>query len=213
MTSRRTIGLSMFEKFTSLGSADFKQRYIGTYGFFKEGEKKTLVQIMSINRDGVHFIDRNKSTYYLKPDSDSDVGFEFIPPKSSYYNIAGGDPVLITRLPARQYSRGVCDKNTRIKGLNLGAQEVGFPSLAAIFESKETVQSALSAGCKQGLGFAVSPQFAVSFKSKSLLCFDHSIGSVEYDRDLFKINLDQPDVWGTEIRDAFARNNLKVELV
>lgn len=203
----------MFEKFTSLGSADFKQRYIGTYGFFKEGEKKTLVQISAITRDTVHFTDRNNSGYHLKADSLSDVGFEFIPPKSSYYNIAGGDPVLVTRVPARQYSRGVCDKNTMIRKLNLGGQEIGFNMLAAIFESKETVASALSSGYKDMLGFAVSPQFAVSFMNKDLRCFDHSIGSVEYNGDLFQINLDQPEVWSTEIKDAFTRNNLKVEFV
>ena len=205
----------MFEKFTSVDSADFKQRYLGTYGFFRSSEKRTLVQIKGIAANKVTFIDRNKLDYFLQADSTADVGFEFVPPKSSYYNIKGGECVLISRIPSRQYLRGVCHRNTSIKGLNSGPMSIDFETLASVFESEETVQSALTASLASGQGFAISPQFAISLMMQQLYCFDTPIGSVKVNPTtrVFEVDLLQPDLWGVEVRDAFQRNGLSLEMV
>jgi len=204
----------MFEKFTSVGHGDFKQRYLGTYGFFKEGNKRVLVQIKAIDRNQVTFIDRNKIVYYLNADRDSDIGFEFIPPKTSWYNVGGGDCLLVRRIPARQYLRGICDRNTQIIGCITGGKPVDFAALIAIFESTISVQKAAEQAVKSKSAFAVSPQFAVDLSTNKFLCFETSIGQATYSIEgKFKIDLDCPEMWSTEVRDVFNRNNLEMELV
>jgi hypothetical protein len=202
----------MFEKFTSAGHSDFKQRYLGTYGFFREGNKRVLVQIKAIDRNQVSFIDRNKIIYYLNADRDSDIGFEFIPPKTSWYNV-GGDCLLVTRVPARQYLRGLCDRNTSIRGCITGGRPVDFSTLVSIFESTISVEKAAADAVDKKTAFAVSPQFAISLQNQKIFCFESEIGTAELDKNKFKIDLNQPDMWATEVRDAFARSNIEMELV
>ena len=129
----------MFEKFTSIESPNFRQRYQGTFGFFRKGEKKILVQLNSIttgdSRALVDFSDRNGIKYKLYSDSDdASVGFEFIPPKCQYHDTTEGT-FLVKRIAAKQYLRGICDRNTSIRTVNGNARTVGFDILHAIYDN------------------------------------------------------------------------------
>lgn len=210
----------MFEKFTSADAGDFRQRYQGTFGYFTYKGKRTLTRLDRINSDGrssyVEFSDREGLKYLLHPDAEDDnTGFEFLPPKSSYYNTTDGVPLLVGRVPARQYLRGICDKNTSVTDLNSNVYGVDFDTLVKLFETNIAKPvDALSLGLiskNEARGVAISPQFAVGFATGVLKCFSQPIGMADYDNGVFKVKLDSMELWGQEIKDAFARANLKVE--
>jgi len=58
----------------------------------------------------------------------------------------------------------------------------------------------------------VVEQFALHVKG-GLSCFDVSIGTYESKAESFKVKLDDPDLWHTEVSDAFRRAELQVEIV
>lgn len=211
----------MFEKFTAANAGDFRQRYQGTFGFFIDGDKKTLSQLTEVgtggSRPGVVFHDRNGEKYLLRSDSTQDRrGFEFLPPKSAWYNTKDGVALLVSRVPARQYQRGLCSKNTSLRDTADIEYPVDFKNLIKIFEDRVTVQEALATVLKNSgnphLGIAISPQFAINIAFKTIKCFATTIGEVIYSKvdEVFTVTLNSPDLWGIEVKDAFARSNLKV---
>lgn len=216
----------MFEKFTSIGATDFKQRYQGTYGIFLWSDKHTkekkrkLVRLDSINTDraqfSVTFVDSDGSPYTLLPDTPDDYGFEFLPPRSAYYNTRKGEPWLIKRIASKQYSRGLCDKNTHISTLTGRRLPTSFETLHELFEIKTTIADALNEAEKAkttAAGIALSSQFSISFVDKRIRCFESRIGILDdYKEGEFYVTLDNPELWGTEIRDAFRRANLKASV-
>lgn len=212
----------MFEKFTSQDAGDFRQRYQGTYGYFVNDGKRTLTRLDRINANGtlstVEFVDRDGLSYLLKPDTDKEGrGFEFLPPKSAYFNTQEGEPLLVSRVPARQYLRGICDRNTQITNLRDMVEPVDFGVLIRIFETTITPKQALECALKSTKkyrGVAVSPQIAVGIDYGAIKLFNQQIGSVNYMKSgLFKIALDNPDLWRQEVVDAFKRADIPMELV
>jgi hypothetical protein len=210
----------MFEKFTSIGATDFKQRYQGTYGIFLwsdkiTGEKKRkLVRLDAINTDrgqfSVTFVDSDGSNYTLLPDTPDDYGFEFLPPRSAYYNTRNGEPWLIKRIASKQYSRGLCDKNTHISNLVGKRLPTGFEIKTTITDALKVAEKVLSTSA----GIALSSQFSISFVDKRVRCFESRIGTLdEYKDGKFYVSLENPELWGTEIRDAFRRANLEATVV
>lgn len=207
----------MFEKFTAIGANDFKQRYQGTYGFFTRGDKKYLTRLENVYVGGqsyVEFVDRNGMEYKLLQDSKEDnCGFEFIPPKCAFYNTKEGSPRIINRIPARQYQRGICDRNTSIKDLIGRSFNVDFKILAALFEEVPSIAEALAAAIKSSAadrGVAISPQFAVGLNEQTIKCFNTTIGRCTYDKGIFTVTLESPELWQQEIKDAFSRAKLEV---
>lgn len=208
----------MFEKFTTVDAHDFRQRYQGTYGFFRRGDFRQLAKLRTI--DGVvKFCDKDGIEYTLNPDSPNDVGFEFLPPKAGWHNTASG-AWLVTRLAARQWLRGICSRNTSIGTPHGHRALVDFPILADIYAHDTKFEDALksfnqysaksgSTGC-----LALTNQLALScYKDFSyIFCLDVNIGSWKLVDGVYKVQLKDPLLWVTEVKDAFARNNLKVEV-
>lgn len=207
----------MFEKFTSLGSMDFKQRYQGTYGFFTNKGKRHLARLENVQAGGsnnyVEFVDRDGMEYKLLQDSvEETCGFEFIPPKCAYYNTPDG-PLIVNRVPARQYLRGICDRNTSIKDLLARSHPVSFETLIKLFENKTSVKDALANALlskSAARGVAISSQFAVGFEEEVIKCFNTVIGRCVYVKDSFVVTLESPELWQQEVTDAFKRANLGV---
>lgn len=108
----------MIESPTSTNIGDFKQRYQGVLGWYipEEGKSKLLVRVTSVNNERVTFSDKNGGSYHAYVDAG--VRFEFLPivkewkntPKSCYF---------LSRVPARQYKRGICEDNTSIISFNM----------------------------------------------------------------------------------------------
>lgn len=210
----------MFEKFTLAGASDFRQRYNGTFGYFTRQGKRMLTQLRTVHSDGrspcVEFIDKDDVEYKLMPDSqDETTGFEFLPPKSAWYNTDNAVPLLVTRIASKQYLRGICDRNTRVRDIHQKNQPINFATLGRIFDSKITPREAfeiMKDSKEKASGIAISPQFAV-MPAGHIYCFEQVIGNTTYsvESDQFRVNLSQKDLWIQEVTDAFRRSKIKVE--
>lgn len=194
------------EKFMSSNAGDFRQRYEGTYGWYVAKDKKILVAIQSVGEGMVQFIDRNSIKYTLNRDSTEDIGFSFLAPKMQWHNTNAFGPVLVQRIPQKQYRRGIHQANTRIvnkDGANLG---VGFSSLAGVFESTMSLRDATKSPA-----FAVSPQFMVDTEKGIVKCYGSRIGDVSKSKDQFIVDLSIKHL-SQEVGDSFRRANLEVVL-
>ncbi len=212
----------MFEKFTARDAADFRQRYLGTYGFFRKGDRKTLVRLTNIetgNDKVVQFNTKDNEKCFLYPDSEDDtVGFEFIPPKRGYHNTPQGT-FLLSRIPARQYLRGICDKNTSIRTVAGQIVPVGFDTLSALFENNispiERLLSTSKASKTEERSVALSGQFAISLDTQGIYCLGKHIGQVDHVDVLhsmaksFVVTLTDPSLWTVEITDALKRAGIQ----
>jgi hypothetical protein len=107
----------MLEKFQSANSRDFRQRYEGTFGYFTNPvtKSKKLVKLTGVGDTSVSFTDKEGVKYEAV--ADRDLEFEFIPLERKLF-LSGGHLMYVERKPARQWSRGVCDNNTRITNLS-----------------------------------------------------------------------------------------------
>lgn len=207
----------MFEKFTSVDAANFRQRYLNTFGFFRQEDRpKLLVKLNRIDTT-VGFVDKDGIGYGLNADSDKDIGFEFLPPKAGWHNAADG-AWLVKRVAARQWSRGISRANTQIATPSGQSSTVDFAILAQLYENTTPIEAALKRFNllrPRDTGYlAVSEQFAVCLNG-TLLCFDNVIGSYtrEDNTKPFRITLEDPNFWRQEITDAFRRANIPMEIV
>lgn len=210
----------MLEKFSSINARDYHQRYEGTYGFFtSDSNVRTLVKLNRVVSDAddrpfIDFVDALGANYRLL--ADADRGFEFIPPKSSWYNTSNG-AVFVQRIAQRQWTRGVSRRNTQIYLLTedgLTAVPVDFPYLTEIYAKETPVEfQKLKA---TGKSFALSSQIAVHLPTNQLLILGQPSGKVSLDTsngtDVFHVSLSSPELWQTEINDVFKRNNLTVKI-
>lgn len=205
----------MFEKLTSADSRDFATRYEGTYGFFTtERGSRLLVQLTRIDQDilpvVVHFQDKDKLTYHFV--ADSDHGFEFIPPKSAWYNTQQG-AVFTYRHAQRQWSRGISRKNTSIQLLIAGtltSQPVDFTWLLEIFTPPASITQEVA--LEKGFSWALSPQIALDNFLKRVYVFNEPVGSFRKVGEVYHVALIQGALWGTEVTDAFRRNGIPLVL-
>lgn len=195
----------MFEKFLSVNAGDFRQRYQGTYGFYSRGGKKKLVRLSSVDVDRgvVRFEDSSNAEFSLNSNASEEVGFEFISPKACWHNTKQG-AYMIRRIAQRQYQRGISESNTQIiSGNTMGACYINFDVLSAIFETPATIKEA----SEKGHSFALSDQFFIG--KDRMWCFNQAIGTHTKTGNIFKVDLTDAVMWGTEVRDAFRRANLE----
>lgn len=216
----------LFEKFTRKDATDFRQRYQGTYGYFHRGGKTLLVRLdkVDVDHNRVVFVDKDGLSYEVAGDADDDsIGFDFLPPKMAYHNTPSGT-YLLRRIPQRQFSRGLSERNITIRTLSGAGIGVDFTSLHNIFERKIGVKEAYHRACDivpgmQERSFAISPQFGIHLDMNALYCFHDQIGTVTTGGsisapfpELF-IKLQEVSLWGTEIRDALSRAGIKGTVV
>jgi hypothetical protein len=206
----------MFEKFLSANVGDFKQRYEGTFGFYRDEKgKKMLAQLTEIGNHTCTFSDVRGLEYHLNVDAEKDIGFVFLPPKSGYFNTEQGAH-LVQRIAARQFQRGVSSKNISITLLNAGGQlpqRVGFPILEKVYEKIVSVKDAVS-GYNRGdvPSFALNNQFALD-NAGFVWLLAEVIGKWERGNTTkFKLKLHDPVLFRTELSDAFKANNYPYEI-
>lgn len=126
----------MKEVFTSSGYSDFKQRYANTYGWYeKEDKSQILVNVASVDADRVVFRDDKGIDYFAYADFGN--VFTFLPVQRGLYWYEGSI-IYMSRLPARQYKRGICDNNTSIFDMHKQyAVAVDYHLLKTIFGKQE----------------------------------------------------------------------------
>jgi hypothetical protein len=103
----------MHDTFNSDNARDWQQRYGGTFGFLMRGSERVLVQ----------FTDQTENYVYFKTESDgisyhakinAGTSFEFIQVDNAWFNGKSGTVYLLSRLPNRQWRRGICKANTSV---------------------------------------------------------------------------------------------------
>lgn len=105
----------MIETFNSHGWRDFSQRYHDVYGYFpKENGGEVLVKVVELDSKTIKFVDDKGVTYYGV--ADKGVQFKFIPVIKKLF-LHEDKLHLATRVPARQYKRGICEANTQVTEL------------------------------------------------------------------------------------------------
>ena len=123
--------------------------------------------------------------------------------------------VLITRIPSRQYARGICDRNTSIRTTYGSALGVNFDTLTKLFLEKPiTAKYLMMQPIKKDTdnSFAISPQFTISKLFNTIKCLGVNIGRAEVKDDHVLVELDDYQLWGTEIIDALRRCEIKGEV-
>jgi hypothetical protein len=193
----------LFEKFLSANVDSFRQRYEGTYGFYRDEKKKRLlVRLDSISAEECTFVNADGIDFRLRVDTSRDIGFEFLPPKSAWYNTEGG-AVWTQRLAQRQFSRGVTSKNLEISLLTpdrgLTPMRVDFKTLSSIYEKALAPALAIEALGKKSV--AISSAFALD-QSGVVYLFKEVIGSYKQQDKRLVFKLNEPKNWRTEISDA-----------
>jgi hypothetical protein len=201
----------MFEKFLTENAADFRQRYEGSFGFYRdENGKRMLSKLTSVGRVCV-FVDSRGVEYKLNPDSERNIGFEFLPPKASWYNVDEG-AVLVRRVAARQFQRGLSSKNTNIYLLSDRLREikVDFPILEKIYLKSMTPQDAYRMWEKLP-SVALSKQLALG-KGGIVYLYENKIGTYAKKDSRLYVKLDEPSLWKTEVQDACRAVGCSVEV-
>lgn len=193
----------MFEKFLSHNAREFAQRYEGTYGFYKdENGKKSLVRLDSVRDNTCFFYNIRGLEFHLNADTEKNIGFEFIPPKAQFYNTDIG-ALLVTRVAARQFSRGINQRNTSIRLLvknGFGNYPVDFINLEKIYQKAISPADAFKAWKETSV--AISNKIAMSPMGTKVYLWDKVIGEYTKKGNHFTIKLEEPLLWRTEVTDA-----------
>ncbi len=101
---------------TRANAQDFSQRYRNCYGWLeKSPTEKVLIQITGVDTNQVTFNTVKSKGFFAY--CDKNVIFEFLPVTRGF--IPTKDQVLLfTRIPARQFQRGISNGNTAVQVLS-----------------------------------------------------------------------------------------------
>lgn len=207
----------MFEKFLHDDSADFRQRYEGTYGFFfdRKNNKKLLVNIERVDTEDIPrkviFRDKRGISFNIYSDVQDDIGFEFLPPKSAFYNTQSG-VFYVERRAARQFRRGICENNCLVYSLNdrgFRQSRVDFDSLSSIFEMPIPLDQAVKDFQNKKNPCIALTSFMAICNSK-LYMYKEDIGTVKDNTITLK---EGGMLFLTELQDAVKTLNLNFTIV
>jgi len=178
---------------------DFRQRYNHTYCWLVRGAERLFVYLNDIDSERVKFSMGNGMTFAAN--ADSGTTFEFIPIDRGWYNTTDGSVLHLSRVPERQFRRGISDGNTILADASLFPTDLSFKRLSSIFNlPKQWAQPFV-----EGNANAFSKHFAYLPSGK--LVFHHveigrfNNGSFEVDHQFLQ-----------EVSDVFRRRNLQLPI-
>lgn len=126
----------MKDTLTPFNRDDFRQRYKNNYGFLTLPTGRRLVYIKDVTADRVSFTtDDDGDVYYAH--AGAGVMFDFLPIVRGWYPTQDA-AVFITRVPARQYHRGISHNNTYVckpQWGQLTTVELSLALLSQLFET------------------------------------------------------------------------------
>lgn len=162
----------MLDTLTSENYRDFSPRYSHTYGWLQQEGTKQLVYIRRVTDDRVYFTNQTNMEYHAK--INSGVMFEFIPVDHGWFNGQDGVAYFLSRMPSRQWKRGISDSNTSmVSSTNMRAMEITYNGLANIFNVG--FESRNYPKLFSGVG-ALSKHFAIA-QTGRLYMYDRWIGT------------------------------------
>lgn len=122
----------MIDNLSNHEESDFLRRYQDTYGWMIKGDTKTLIQVRNIDEGMLTLRDANLE-YINIPVDDDGPDFEFLSVEKKLFAYRNSI-YLASRVPARQWRRGVCESNTRIQLVGGRAQlDVDHATVTAMF--------------------------------------------------------------------------------
>lgn len=193
----------MKELFSADTWSDFRQRYANTYGWYeKDNGEQVLVQVTSVNERSTTFVDKNGLTYYANADKGN--AFHFIPVQKGlgYYD---KDIICVSRTPARQWKRGICLDNTRLRNISQQTSMDLSHKLLESFLDKEKIKGRLEEFKKSFTGHVILNSFLSL--TNNVMIYENIIGKfIKKDR---KITLNN-DVFQQEVLDALKYNGLDI---
>ncbi len=170
----------MLDTLTMYNRDDFNQRYARSYGWFIHPETgaKTLVYVRKVERDKVTF-ETEKGEFYAY--SGTNVQFEFLPITRGWFHTSNFGPVILQRVPAKQFSRGISDSNTSVryfglsdslreKALSLGILQDVFGATPV---TKPNLQDFFA---NPALGFIMNPYFLLW--KDGVFFYDVQVGTI-----------------------------------
>lgn len=191
-------------EFTSYGTRDFVQRYAETYGWLeRNGKPNLLVKLLKITDSFLNFTDETGFEYTAL--SDRGNWFTFIPVVKGSY-LYKDTIVVVQRIPARQWRRGICEENTSIKTIEGVSLDTNFEVLKAIFSPVQNTTIETFKHTLEGDRVLFNPQFSI-YKNRFYV-YDNVIGTYESG----KVMLNN-DLFQQEITDIFNSHNIPVVVV
>lgn len=159
---------------------DISRYYKNTYVKFHETGDR-LFYIKGVNTEKVFGIDEDGNDFILYLAADKPYEVDYILPRKSYFQYENRALILL-RIPAKQYQRGVSEANTKLLKLmgrgSFTTSSINFDTLKA-FVGKQQFPSFTEAMKTIGEGsIALSPRFAFACKTRGLYLDQLHIGSV-----------------------------------
>lgn len=164
--------------FTTENWSDIQRYYENTYLKFREGGDK-LFYIENVTPNKVEGILEDKTKFELYLDDEHPYEVDYVLPHKSYFQ-HGEYACLLQRTPAKQYQRGICNKNTKIYFLDSNGKfynmDLTFDILSSYVNKPKvsTLEEALT-GNKQSC--VLSGRFAVT-RTGNIFLDSTSVASV-----------------------------------
>jgi hypothetical protein len=164
----------------------YKKTYIKLAEF---GDK--LFFVNEVDSDGIYLTDREGVEYKISLHNDAPYNIDLIFPHKTLYQY-GDYCALLTRVPARQYHRGIANSNCSISVLTQsGWEDVGLNwEVLEAYVYKPQFKS-LEQALKCNNSYALSPTFAVVYSdeaSHNIYCYNNKVGKVNRIVGKYNIN-------------------------
>lgn len=198
-------------KFCSSNYEDLKKYFQGSYMKFPLiGDEVVYVQKVTPDAMSGTQLDNSETNGWTFTFGDDRQFFEveFLLPHKSYFEF-NGEPHLLTRIPNKQYKRGICNDNTNIYRLGAG----GFDNVGT---SLESVNAYTHKPEFKGFtndtssGYVVAPRIAVA-QGGEVLIDKKVVAQIYYDDNVLLV---QHELFLPELERAFeTRRTRSMQLV
>lgn len=192
---------------------DLSQRYNKTYCVLHVGGQQRIVKIQSINDDGIAFVNKD-GTWQLTHDymnnADNNVFIELLPVNRGW--VCTPDGVYHQRrIPAHQFSRGICDENCSIVDAKMAMKPLTYTLISQMYQEQSVPPVKSLQWYREGkhLGCILSTAFAFS-RLGMLWCHRTQIGTIAElsDGETVLMIAEPASLFCQELTDIIRRNQL-----
>ena len=188
--------------YTRYNARDFIQRYVDTYGWLlRDDGTRKFVHITQAEEGRLYYETDGSAEFYALRDRGQI--FEFIPVNKGWFNGTDG-PVFLSRVPARQWKRGISGSNTEIQKFTDGVlinYILNYTELSKVFNDDFNVKNYPDT-FKPG---ALSKHFCLV--NNNLWFYDTVIGILE--GTTFKLS---NDIVAQELKDLIKRKGWQLHV-
>jgi hypothetical protein len=194
----------------SSNAEDVKKYYHQTWVKFPKLSGDTLWFISNVSHDFLEILSDNGEEALI--DLKRGQEMEYVIPKKTIYQF-GEKAAFLSRVPARQWKKGMCGKNTRFQTLSLTKWDLADFDISIIagFVNKPSYLDfyALAKEWSQGkfetISAALTPRIACSY-SGSIFIDDTLVGKYDLDKNI----LTTREIYKENLQPLFYKSKLKV---